>query len=333
MRIWAPYTSAKSGSTIFTHNLAAGLTTRGFQVTVQEFPHQFQYFPKALRFASPPPETDVILTNTWNGPGFHRTGIPSLFVEHLFVLDPLLDQYKSTGQKIFHELLVKRFVQESYRAGSRIVSVSEYTKNAALKVFPSTDIRVILNGIDETFFTPAERTPSPRKSPFKLLFVGNLTRRKGADLLPPLMAALGNDFVLRYTGHADAAPGNFGASNLVALGRLSRDEMREEYRGCDAMIAPSRMEGLSLAMLEAASCGLPIIASNRASMPEIVLHEQNGLICEADDIAGFAEAARFLRDNPDELRTMRLEARVIVERKFSFSRMVDQYADLLRSVA
>jgi alpha-maltose-1-phosphate synthase len=334
MKIWLPYTYARSGSTVFINNLAQGLRARGLEAVTQEFPHLFQFFPKALRLISPPPQTDIIITNTWNGPGFHRSNIPAICVEHLFVLDHRLKGYKSPAQDLFHTSLIRSFVRESYRTASKVVAVSEYTRRAVLEVFPKTDIRVILNGINEAFFTPGEQrwTSRDANDKFELLFVGNLSRRKGADLLPDIMARLGPDFVLRYTGGAGTAPTGFDAANFVPLGRLSQSEIRDEYRRCDALIAPTRMEGLPLAVLEAAACGLPIIASDSASLPEAVIDRVTGLICPVDDPASFADAARYLREHPHEARGMREQARNMAAQRFSFERMVEEYVGLIRSL-
>jgi glycosyltransferase involved in cell wall biosynthesis len=76
--------------------------------------------------------------------------------------------------------------------------------------------------------------------------------------------------------------------NVIFTGRLSDNDLVELYQAADLFIDPSLYEGFGLQVVEAMSCGVPVITSNVTSLPEIV--GDAGIILSPDDIEGFASA-------------------------------------------
>jgi glycosyltransferase involved in cell wall biosynthesis len=165
---------------------------------------------------------------------------------------------------------------------------------------------VIPNGIDTDFFTPGTTTPDsdPR---FRLLFVGNPTKRKGADLLEPLMSRLGSDYVLEYTsGLRDS--GVISGPNVLPLGSLDKAAVREAYRRADAFVFPTRLEGLPLTVLKA-------MGSDRTSMPEAVTDGREGFL-RPPEIEPLAAAIGQLRADDETRNRMGRAARERAVREF-----------------
>jgi glycosyltransferase involved in cell wall biosynthesis len=86
---------------------------------------------------------------------------------------------------------------------------------------------------------------------------------------------------------------------------------------------PSWKEGLSVALLEAASSGVPIVASRAGGIPEVVRDGVNGRLVEPGDSQGFASAISDLLDRTDGLAKMGAEGRRLMESSFSIDRMVE----------
>lgn len=336
MQFWLPHTQSGSGSDVLTNILASGLDAMGHRAIPQAFPHNLQYVPWVLRRQAPPSGTDCIITNTWSGFALHRPAAANITVEHLFVLDPANRPYRSFAQAVFHEVLVRLFVKQSMRSADVTVAVSDYTARAVTRAFPWSQPRTITNGIDTDFFCPAEddaRLNAKADRPFRLLFVGNFTRRKGADLLPALMNHLGSDFVLEFTsGLRGRAEGRF-PENMHCIGKLAPAQIRDAYRNADALLFPSRLEGLPLTLLEALACGTPAIVSDRASFSEVVDHGVTGLVCPADDVRAFGEAAQRLKADRNAWHRMATAARVAAVQRFSRQRMTSEYARLASEIA
>ena len=333
MKVWLPYTEGGSGTDVFTRMLADGLRRAGVDAVVQRFPRVFQYAPWLLRFSEPPAGTDIVLANSWNGFAFRRHNIKLVTVEHLFVLDPAMKPYRSFAQSVFHNTLVRYFEKASMSASNVQVAVSEYTAAAHYRVLRGKKPRVIRNGIDTKFFTPPETGREPLAGrQMRLLFVGNLTRRKGVDLIPGILGSLGPGFKLDYAIGLRTEEALEDLPNARSLGRLDKEAVREAYRRADLLLFPTRLEGLPLVAIEAMACGTPVIASNTGPLPEVVKDGESGVLCDLDQHAKFVSAIRRLQKDPGLLLRLGENARRKAENSFSIERMVDDYIMLFEEL-
>ncbi|MDP6529454.1 MAG: glycosyltransferase [Gemmatimonadota bacterium] len=73
-------------------------------------------------------------------------------------------------------------------------------------------------------------------------------------------------------------------------GRISHDRIPEELHGFEVFVAPSRREGLGVAVLEAAACGVPVVASRVGGLPETVDDGRSGILLEPEDVDALATA-------------------------------------------
>lgn len=331
MKVWMPHTAGGSGADTFTAALSNELRALGCETVEQTFPHRLQYAPWALSGVAPPPGADIALVNSWNGLAFRRPGLRLVVVCHLCVHDPAFAPFRSVPQTIFHRALVRRFEARSFAVADAAVAVSATTAAAVRDAFPGVEPVVIRNGIDTRFFTPAEQAKARAPGdPFRLLFVGNPIRRKGADLLDPILEKLGEGFVLEYTsGLRDR--GALSSPRAVPLGALGSEEVRSAYRRADAFLFPTRLEGLPLTVLEAMACGTPIVGSDRSSMPEAVEDGREGFLRPPEPEA-LSAAVRTLAADPDLRETMGRAARERAASEFTLGRMAHDYLDLLERI-
>lgn len=328
MKVWLPYVTGGSGMDLFTRSLADGLKSLGCEVTLTNFPHYLQYAPAAMSRAKAPSEVDVVLVNSWNGFAFRRPGAKLVAACQLCVHDPALAPFRSAAQATFHRTLIKYFERRTFSVADAIVVPSVATAMGIQNAF-HVEPAVIPNGIDTDFFTPGTTMPDSGGR-FRLLFVGNPTKRKGADLLTPLMSRLGSDYVLEYTsGLRDS--GVISGPNVLPLGSLDQAAVREAYRRADAFVFPTRLEGLPLTVLEAMACGLPIIGSDRTSMPEAVTDGREGFL-RPPEIEPLAAAIEQLRADNETRSKMGRAARERAVREFRTDRMVRDYCDFFRDL-
>ena len=101
----------------------------------------------------------------------------------------------------------------------------------------------------------------------------------------------------------------------------------------DLYVSASRREGLPLSLLEAMSCGLPVLATRVSGHEEVVVHDHTGLLVAPDDPAALADAAAALLGDPERRRRMGEAGRERVERDLSVSRMVAATAAVYRAAA
>lgn len=331
--VWLPYVETASGTDIYTDLMATGLARAGHRVVRQPLAHRLQYAPSSLTQIRPPAGTTVTLANSWNGFAFRSHSRRLVVVEHLFLFDAALRHSKSIPQSLFHELLVRRWEMRSMSAADAVVAVSHYTAGQMRRVLGLDRVHVIHNGVDLAFFCPRPTDANPsRNGKFQLLFVGNPTRRKGADLLPQIMELLGEGYELEYTaGRGDEGPRLTGA-NLRCLGRLDREQVRDAYRRADLVLFPSRLEGFGYAPVEAMACGTPAVVTRGSSLVELIADGITGRLCPAGDASAFAAAVRELSADRQRLHAMGKAARRWVEERFSLELMTRRYLELFAAI-
>ena len=132
-------------------------------------------------------------------------------------------------------------------------------------------------------------TLEPRKNVGALLdaYALLLRRRAGA---PPLVLA--GRATQEAAGWLDRIAKPPLAGHVRHLGYVAHDEREGVYAGARALVLPSLDEGFGLPALEAMSAGIPVVASNRGSLPEVV--GSGGLVVDPDDLEGIAAALEHL---------------------------------------
>jgi glycosyltransferase involved in cell wall biosynthesis len=114
--------------------------------------------------------------------------------------------------------------------------------------------------------------------------------------------------------------------------------MPDAYRRSDILAVPSVQapdgdrDGLPNVAVEAMACGLPVVGSRFAGIPEAVEHERTGLLVPPGDDAALADALHRMSTDA-ELRTLCAgRARQLVETKFNAARNAQQVYDAIRAV-
>lgn len=166
-------------------------------------------------------------------------------------------------------------------------------------------VHLLYKGIDTRRFRPAGGT---RAAPV-VGFLGQLIRRKG---LPELMAAWSllerepalEAATLQVAGSgplaADLARWRAGLARPDRVRLLGQIEDAPAFlQGCRVLAMPSHAEGFGLAAAEAAACGVPVVAADASSLPEIVVHDATGLLTAPGDVPALAAALRDLLLDPD----------------------------------
>ena len=144
-------------------------------------------------------------------------------------------------------------------------------------------------------------TLEPRKNHVRLIEAYAMLRARytPAEHLPPLIIAGGNGW--KYDAIL-AAPEQTGVAGFVRfLGRVPDDDLPALIAGSRVFVYPSLHEGFGLPPLEALACGVPVVVSHAASLPEVV--GDAGLYCDPYDAHDIArQIAALLEDNDLSLR-------------------------------
>jgi len=109
------------------------------------------------------------------------------------------------------------------------------------------------------------------------------------------------------------------------LGWQGRDQIKQLLFNCDVFVLPSRWESFGLVLLEALSCGKPVVATNVVGIPEIIENGRNGLLVEPDDPAALAAAIKRVLTNHDLQRLFAANGYKVVRERFRFKHTGAKY--------
>jgi glycosyltransferase involved in cell wall biosynthesis len=197
------------------------------------------------------------------------------------------------------------------------------------------------SGVDTEHFAALS---DPSESPVAVALVGRMLRSKGVlDAIAAVrnLRAEGLTIALILAGAADPdSRDSLSTAELAALGREAGIEWRGHVgdvravwaRAAVALLPSSYGEGVPKALLEAASCGRPIIASDMPGCREVVTAGETGFLVPPHDIAALAEAIAWLARDPALRRQMGAAGRRRVVAGFGEEMVAQQTVALLRSM-
>ena len=285
-------------------------------------------FPFSLIKIAPTRNANMVHTTPDYAFFSHRKNIPLIISFHNYVLDRWMDKYNTWWQRLHYRTDLRLFTRMATERASAITAVSQFTADIVKQDLGIQHfIHTIYNGVDEKMFTP-RRTQGRRDAEIRVFFSGNLTKRKGAEWLTAIAEKLQPHVVIYYTQGLRTRRSLPEHANLKPVGPVPIKQMPLRYQQMDILLMPTVREGLSLAVLEAMSCGLPVVASDCSSLPEQIDEGKGGFLCPVGEVDMFAERLNYLADSPNTRKEMGQYNRSKVEQCFTVKRMVGEYRKL-----
>lgn len=175
---------------------------------------------------------------------------------------------------------------------------------------------------------------------FLFLYVGRIAREKNLQMLLKAFKQVSDRYLntrllLIGGGPALAETKNYALGlglqdKLEFLGMMPRKEIEPYYAAADAFVFPSTTETQGIAICEALSAGLPVVAVNAGGIPENIQPGVDGFLT-SDDSQAFAEKMMFLIEHERERKEMGTQARINACH-FSIDRMVSDFERFYISV-
>lgn len=330
--VWFPTVRCGTGTDVFTITLVEELNKLGIRAEITWLPHHAEYLPWFVHKPEVPEWATVAHINTWLHPRFIPSNLPVVATLHHSIHDPELQPYKGFLRTQYHNYWIKNIERKTMQRANKVTAVSQFAALIARQKVINIPIEVIYNGVDTDLFKFSNQLKE-KEAPFHLLYIGSWMARKGIDLLTPIMKELGNDFELYYTGGEAAAKDRYRMpKNMHDLGRLDKAQVINAMQEAEALLFPSRSEGLPLTVLEAMACGLPVITTNGTALPEVIQHGKTGLLCEKNNVQNFVEAIKILKETKGLQKELSLNARLSIEKNFKMDKMVEQYIEAYKTL-
>jgi len=224
-------------------------------------------------------------------------------------------------------------IENTMRSSDWIVGCSEAILEKARQLVPEILSRssVIYNSLETPFSASVAGSPAPPR----LLCIGRLTPEKGFDIAitafaslvkryPHVRLVIAGDGPSRKDLERQAAKLNIG-DVLEFVGWIAPDDVASLIRSSTLVLIPSRLESFGLVALETALMARPVVATRVGGLPEVVAHEETGLLVEQEDPNALAKAAEYLLRHPKTALKMGWEARKRAQKLFGWEQHVDAY--------
>ena len=248
-------------------------------------------------------------------PGINAIDADVILVHAVFHRIAELQKSRQSGglrrlhRKLYYALVcsLERRVYANPRV--TLAAVSRHTADQLSRYFGRNDVSVIPNGVDGDHFSPAaiatfrERYRQRWKcSPqdFVLLLIGNDWRNKGLNTLLQACSSC-KDLPIRLlvVGQDEQAPFRADAKNLGLTSRVEFlapfQDVRVFYAAADLLVAPSLEDSFNLPVLEAMSCGLPVVVSSRAGVSDWLKNAEDSVILKIGKRGGAERGAPHAR--------------------------------------
>ena len=276
----------------------------------------------------------------------HVTTVPAALAAHVLTRTPYV--VFTYGYEIRRKRL-RRTLSLLLRHARQVIACSEFTRHAVLALGVSAErTRILYPGVDVERYSPATNhepraadpgaTPRGHRPP-TLLSVSRLADMyKGHDTtiraLPLIKAKVSG---VRYQVAGDGPLREYlrrvaesvGVEQDVDfLGEVPDDQLLDLYRSADVLAVLSResaslggAEGFGIVCLEAAACGIPVVAGKSGGLPDAVQDGVTGILVDPQDLGAAAEAIVSLLGDPERARRMGAAGRAAVLDHFTWDHM------------
>ena len=133
-------------------------------------------------------------------------------------------------------------------------------------------------------------------------------------------------------------PANFEPANIIFTGKLSPEDLANEYRTANVFTLPAIVdskgdtEGLGVVLIEAMELGLPIVASNVGGIPDVVVDGESGILVPEKNPVALADAFKRLAADPSLTEHLLAGARKRISECFTWDGIIERQVEVYKKV-
>lgn len=213
-----------------------------------------------------------------------------------------------------------------------------------LRHLGATNTQLIYNGIDTNIFRKRENNNCRQELGISddaplITFVGRLIYAKGVqDLLSAFTrvkeAAADAKLLIIGAGPYRANLENLVyqngcGSDILFVGQKNQDEIIDILSATDIFVNPSYSEGLPTSVMEAASIGLPIVATDVGGTREIIAAGQSGILVKTGNAGQLGKSLHELLASAELRRELGRNARMLVKEKFDWDKITQDWIEVV----
>jgi phosphatidylinositol alpha 1,6-mannosyltransferase len=254
-----------------------------------------------------------------------RRGIPAVASVHT-----RFDTYLAYYHLEFLEPLVRILMRRLYHRCEAVMVPAESTAAVLRAQRMNREIAIWARGIDREQFNPERRDIKWRRGlgiaddEMIIAFLGRIVMEKGLDVFADTIHALadrGVKYRVIVIGEGPARPWfEEQLPDAIFLGQQTGIDLARALASADVLLNPSITEAFGNVTLEAMACALPVVAAEATGATNLVRDGDTGILVEASDIDGFADALEAYARDP-ELRRQHGEAGLTVAKRMDWDRI------------
>lgn len=211
----------------------------------------------------------------------------------------------------------------AYKFANGIITTSQTNYEYVEKKYHPLGIHVLIpNYVETDVFKPMEVS----KQKGSICFIGRLSKEKNLFALLEALKGLPYSLSIIGSGEQAAQLREFARKNQVKesfLGNIPNHELPNILNQHELFILPSLWEGMPKTLLEAMSCGLPVIGTKIDGIREVIKDGWNGILCNTDSDS-MREAIMSLIENEELKKRLGLNARKTIEERFSLRKLAEE---------
>jgi len=220
------------------------------------------------------------------------------------------------------------------------ISVSENCRQDLIKIYPKAKDRSKTGTIGTFDFSEVKAVEETESGKNIWINVGSFVKEKNHSFLLEIFAEYlkednGNELWLIGDGplrnQLNEQVVNLGIGKKVRF--LGYQTNAVAYiKAADIMVMPSKIEGLPGVILEALSCGKPVVASNVGGIPEVVHNDTNGYVIEDYSVMEYKQKIRKILENTGLRSKMSQNAQSLVKDKFLMPQIAKQFESIYKRI-
>lgn len=274
---------------------------------------------------------------------FPQSAVQALFVDKSRCV-PFVHTLSNVEEKSnwrFWRFLIPLLEKKALRNVPACITLSDDTIEMLRNRYevPVEKIHKIRNGVDYIIFHPS---PDKKESSFTIFTAGRFIPRKRFDLLIKAFALVvkvhpNARLIVAGGGRLEVALKSLVTQlgikqNVSFPGILNQEQILDCYQQSHVFVLPSEAEGMPMVVLEAQSCGLPVVVGNFSAAVDIVDHDKTGFIVGSDDPEEWAGYLEKLISNKILCKEFGTQARADIIASFGWDTIAVQIESIFRRI-
>lgn len=224
--------------------------------------------------------------------------------------------------------LVKIIERLAYTTADISIVTSEHQKKYLVKAYDAKNISIIPNGVDTKLFS-CLREDFPM--PTKILFVGRIHPEKNIlNLIQALSFFPGVSLTIVGSGPLEknvCALAKKQSLSLTIIPSVPNSLLPKIYQEAELYVQPSLYEGNPKTIIEAMSCGLPVVATNIEGIRDVITHKQTGYLC-TPEVLSIRKAIEEVRNDAKLRSQLSKGARLFTQEHYDIIKLIQKELSL-----